>query len=983
VNLHAKTQASETGSHLLGSARTRHRFVFAALVILIAVTVLGWVCITDPKLNFLHPDNRAQWILFPAAVSGGVQRTVSLDAGFRRTFTLPQQPRTAELRVRAARRLELKINGAAIDIPTQADGNWKKPTKIDVAQFLRAGSNQIDARVFNDNGPPALCLTLSAGRFRLQTDPDWQSEFTGSAWRPAVLASEARFPGPGNPIAGGENTFQSVAIVWRTWLVLAAIAFAILLSGSFLLRSSRSSNAPFSTVQIVGVLSTAGLLWAILFWHNAQFMPVQEGFDSLDHVKYIQYVQQRWALPLPNEGAEMFQPPLYYVISAAALSGCHLLGLKWSSVLVLRCMTMLFGIAHFTLVVMTLRLVCPGSVEAPLAGLLLSAFLPLNLYLSQFVTNETLAAMLMSATIYLAGRSFEQQRSSLGALSIVGVLLGAAILTKATALVLIPALLLGVAVKLWKQKSKARDWLLQMATPLVVCFAVAGWHYIRIWYRMGSPLIGNWDVASGFPWWQDPGFRTTYDYLRFGRSLVAPLFSGFAGFWDGIYSTLWGDGLSSGAIAGFRAPWNYPLMVGGYLLALVPSVMILIGAIVVAYRSLRGGFSPTLAMLLGFCALMVFSVVVMTIRVPSYAQVKASYGLSMLVPMCLFGAVGWLALTRRYRLLKLIFGTLLLVFALNAFMSFWMPPGPSGHIYAGAKLIDAHHIEAADREIKQALQLEPSNPSAWRLRSNISNDINRPEKALQQIEHAVQLDPNQSQTRVQHAFLLRAQNQLERAIQEARQAVELGPENPFAYHVLTNCLLGVGRTEEAVEVARVGLAVLPYDSELHYQLALAAAQAGDSVSAINQLSYAFLIEGKDTPDVSEMMKSSILSILDGPDPVGHLRQAVASVPDYPEAMNELGWLLSTSPDDSLRNGPEAVYLGERACALTHSNNQQVLATLAAAYAEAGRFREAVSTAEKAASLAQARNDAATLSLSEKLLSTFRENRAFRDNPTRL
>ena len=64
--------------------------------------------------------------------------------------------------------------------------------------------------------------------------------------------------------------------------------------------------------------------------------------------------------------------------------------------------------------------------------------------------------------------------------------------------------------------------------------------------RFGTPLLINGGLLSGFTWWQDPGYHTTPDYLRFGRSLMNPLFSGFAGFADGIYSTLWGDGLCGG-----------------------------------------------------------------------------------------------------------------------------------------------------------------------------------------------------------------------------------------------------------------------------------------------------------------------------------------------------------------------------------------------------------------------------------------------------
>jgi len=69
------------------------------------------------------------------------------------------------------------------------------------------------------------------------------------------------------------------------------------------------------------------------------------------------------------------------------------------------------------------------------------------------------------------------------------------------------------------------------------------------------------------------------------------------------------------------------------------------------------------------------------------------------------------------------------------------------------------------------------------------------------------------------------------------------------------------------------------------------------------------------------------------------------------ALNNLAWVLATCPDAGLRNGPEAVRLAGHACELTHYGRPLFIGTLAAAYAEAGRFPEAVTTAEKAEQLA--------------------------------
>jgi hypothetical protein len=85
-------------------------------------------------------------------------------------------------------------------------------------------------------------------------------------------------------------------------------------------------------------------------------------------------------------------------------------------------------------------------------------------------------------------------------------------------------------------------------------------------------------------------------------------------------------------------------------------------------------------------------------------------------------------------------------------------------------------------------------------------------------------------------------------------------------------------------------------------------------------------------------------------------------PDLTVALNNLAWVLATNPDEQFRDGPEAVRLAERACELTHYGQPMLIGTLAAAYAESGRFPESVTTAKKAEQLA---TDAGLKELAER------------------
>jgi tetratricopeptide (TPR) repeat protein len=64
-------------------------------------------------------------------------------------------------------------------------------------------------------------------------------------------------------------------------------------------------------------------------------------------------------------------------------------------------------------------------------------------------------------------------------------------------------------------------------------------------------------------------------------------------------------------------------------------------------------------------------------------------------------------------------------------------------------------------------------------------------------------------------------------------------------------------------------------------------------------------------------------------------------------LNNLAWLLATCPDDQVRDGRRAVTLAEKAVELTERKSATYLDTLAAAYAEARRFDDAVRVQQEA------------------------------------
>jgi peptidoglycan/LPS O-acetylase OafA/YrhL len=113
--------------------------------------------------------------------------------------------------------------------------------------------------------------------------------------------------------------------------------------------------------------------------------------------------------------------------------------------------------------------------------------------------------------------------------------------------------------------------------------------------------------------------------------------------------------------------------------------------------------------------------------------------------------------------------------------------------------------------------------------------------------------------------------------------------------------------------------------------------------------------------------------------VGSCLISAKLTPPLPAENNNLAWSLATSPDAAKRNGALAVKLAEDACQRTQYRETIMVGTLAAAYAEAGRFDDAISAAQKACELAAKNGETNLLQKNRELLSLYQNHQPYRDS----
>ncbi|MDQ6623276.1 MAG: tetratricopeptide repeat protein [Verrucomicrobiota bacterium] len=182
-----------------------------------------------------------------------------------------------------------------------------------------------------------------------------------------------------------------------------------------------------------------------------------------------------------------------------------------------------------------------------------------------------------------------------------------------------------------------------------------------------------------------------------------------------------------------------------------------------------------------------------------------------------------------------------------------------------------------------------------------------------------------------------------KAISHYEDAVRIDPEHAAAYSALGVALLENGETAPSSRSLERALELNPNYAEAHYNLANTRLAAGDLEDAL-----------------------------------AHYARAIELNPDDYEAENNLAWILATSPRPETRDGARALALATRADALTAGSSPVVTATLAAAYAEAGRFKEAGESATRAIALANAEGNSARAASAREQLEFYRAGRSFRD-----
>ena len=245
---------------------------------------------------------------------------------------------------------------------------------------------------------------------------------------------------------------------------------------------------------------------------------------------------------------------------------------------------------------------------------------------------------------------------------------------------------------------------------------------------------------------------------------------------------------------------------------------------------------------------------------------------------------------------------------------------------------------------------------------------------------ALEVDPNYADAHNGLGNALLQSGQIVEAAAQYGKALELNPDHVEAHNGLGNASLQSGRMDEAIAQYQRTLALDPKHADAHNGLGNALLRTGRVRDAIVQYRLALEIDPKHALSHNGIA-TALVQTGRMDEAIAHYKQALELNPDFAAASNNLAWVLATCPDAAFRDGAKAIELAERADHLSGGRNPVFLATLAAAYAESGRFGDAIQVARTVIELATAAGQGALANQTRDRLKPYESGRAFHENPT--
>jgi len=296
----------------------------------------------------------------------------------------------------------------------------------------------------------------------------------------------------------------------------------------------------------------------------------------------------------------------------------------------------------------------------------------------------------------------------------------------------------------------------------------------------------------------------------------------------------------------------------------------------------------------------------------------------------------------------------------------------TAHNNLGNALCDQGKIEESMAECLEAIRINPEYAEAYYNLGNALLKKGRSGEAAARYLEAVRIRPHFADARYNLGNVFLEQGKIDEAMAQFLETLDINPAYAKAHNNLGTAFLRKGMKPEAMAHYRTALELDPTLVESHNNFGTALLQEGKIEEAIAHYREALRFD----PGFAKARNNlgTALYIMGMSDEaIDQTQKAVELQPGDRGTRRNLAWMLATAPNDSLRNGPRAVQLAGSAI---EDGNPASFRILAAAQAQAGDFPNAVRSARKALSMAEAQSSTILIASLRRELQLYQAGKPF-------
>jgi tetratricopeptide (TPR) repeat protein len=307
----------------------------------------------------------------------------------------------------------------------------------------------------------------------------------------------------------------------------------------------------------------------------------------------------------------------------------------------------------------------------------------------------------------------------------------------------------------------------------------------------------------------------------------------------------------------------------------------------------------------------------------------------------------------------------------------YKPTFPETHFFLGNAFDQLGRPDDAVAEYEKALWFKPMQEQTHIFLGIVLGKQKKYPEAISNYLAALRIDPDSAVTHNNLARIYHTQGRLDEAVAHYTAALKIDPNLALAHNNLGILLLQKGSLADGTVQLREALRLNPTNSETQFNLALALNQQAQWSEAVGLFQKTAELHRNDARAHCEFAVA-LSHLKQTREALSEYAAALLIQPDFADALDGLAWILSTNPDAAFRNGTEAVKMAERANELTGKQDPVKGKILAAAYAETGRFAEAMATVQTAKELATANKQPDLANQCEAMLQCFQHSQPWRE-----